>query len=231
MSSVCSLYTLHSGAVNASLLVEISHRWYTTAMTLALPGIEFHDRRITAAQSHHGYATRPRNVTKVTGICLHQSACYLGERPARYDSGGAHFFVTRAGRVIWLHAENRWVCAANNWNDGTISIEIDGLYAGSKSGHVWDNPATAAHEQAMVLTPEAAAAALQLIAWLRARNPQLRVIVAHRQASADRLDDPGLEPWRDVALKCGLQTAPTTTLGDGKPIPEDWDPSQVGVRF
>jgi hypothetical protein len=189
---------------------------------LVLPGVEFHDRRKTAAQSHHGYKTRARKLSKVTGICLHQAACYLGERPARYDTGGAHVFVTRQGRVIWLHDFDRWVCAANGWNDGTISIEIDGLYAGFIGGRVWDNPRTPQREVGMELTPEAARAALQVIEWIRAQVPGVRVIVAHRQASADRPDDPGEAIWKAVALPSGLVMAPSTTLGDGLPLPDEW---------
>lgn len=198
-----------------------------------LPGVEFHDRRKYAAQSHHGYPVRRRKLSSVTGICLHQTACYLGERPSRYDGGGAHVFVTRAGRVIWLHDFDMRVVHGNGWNAGTVGIEIDGLYAGvdGDAKTVWDDPSTPFREQGMQLTPESTHAALQVVAWIRASVPTVRVIVAHRQASADRRNDPGSAIWKAVALESGLLVAPATTLGDGLPIPEAWDAAQRGVRY
>lgn len=201
------------------------------AAPVVVPGIEFHDRRLTAAQSHHGFPTKKRKLASVIAICLHQSACILGERPARYDGGGAHFFVTRAGRVIWLHDFDRNVAAANGWNAGSISIEIDGLFDGDDEHAAWDNPETAIHEKAVNLTPEATKAALQLIAWIRIKCPTVREILAHRQSSPTRQDDPGQVPWRDIALVCGLPTVPNATITGGRPIPQSWDTSQRGVKF
>lgn len=204
-------------------LTELVARAWRDRPQLELPGVEFHDRRREAAQTHHGYPTRRRLLSRVTGICLHQTGCHMGERPARYDGMGAHVGVTRQGRVIWLHDFNRRVIAANGWNDGTVSVEIDGLYAGVEGGPVWDNPATAVREQAMTLTPEAVLAAQQVVRWIVASVPSVRVIVAHRQASASRRSDPGEAIWKSVALTSGLETANETTLGDGRPIPMEWD--------
>lgn len=203
------------------------------ALPASLPGVEFHDRRRFAAQAHHGYPVRGRKLASVTGICLHQTACYMGERPSRYDGGGAHVFVTRAGRVIWLHDFDRNVVHGNGWNAGTVGIEIDGLYAGVDGDPrtVWDDPSTPIHEQGMKLTEASIAAVRDVIAWIRHEVPSVRVIVAHRQASKDRRDDPGSAIWQAIALPSGLKMAPSTTLGDGLPIPEAWDPSCKGVRY
>src|SRR5690606_36522501 len=127
-----------------------------------LPGVEFHDRRRFAAQKHHGYPTRARSLESVTGICLHQTACHMGERPSRYDGMGAHVGVTRQGKVIWLHDWTRRVVHGNGWNAGTVGIEIDGLYAGVEGdiSTVWDDPSTKHREQPMALTAEAVEATL-----------------------------------------------------------------------
>lgn len=206
-------------------LTDLVARAWQTRPALDLPGVEFHDRRKQAAQTHHGYPTRRRLLSRVTGICLHQTGCHMGERPARYDGMGAHVGVTRAGKVIWLHDFNRRVIAANGWNDGTVSIEIDGLYAGIEGNQdtVWNDPRTPHREQGMTLTPEAAEAARQVVRWIVASVPSVRVIVAHRQASASRRSDPGEAIWRQVALTSGLETANETTLGDGRAIPMEWD--------
>lgn len=216
-------------------LVATVRNFFAPKLELApgLPGVEFHDRRKYAAQTHHGYPVRKRAISAVTGICLHQTACYMGERPERYDGTGAHFIVTRAGKVIWLHDFDHRVIAANGWNNGTISIEIDGLYAGIDGDKrtVWDDPSTPIHEQGQQLTAASVKACLELIAWICASVPGVRVVVAHRQASADRENDPGSAIWQSVALECGLAVASSTTLGDGKPIPEQWDRRCKGVRY
>jgi hypothetical protein len=212
----------------------ISRLRTTPELPPSLPGSEFHDRRRFAAQSHHGYKTRVRPLAKVTGICLHQTACVMGERPQRYDGMGAHVGVTRAGRVIWLHDWDRRVIAANGLNDSTVSIEFDGLLFGVEGdAHtVWDNPATPAREQGMALTPEQVTAGRDVIRWIVAdvarRGGAVTAIRAHREASASRRSDPGQAVWRDVALPMAAElglAAGGKTIGDGLPIPREWDPA------
>lgn len=199
---------------------------------LELPGTEFHDRRKFAAQKHHGYATRSRPIAKVTGITLHQTGCWMGERPSRYDGGGAHVFITRAGRVIWLHDWDRRVVAANGLNDSTVSIEFDGLLAGIEgdASTVWDNPATAQREQAQNLTGEQVEAGLDVIRWIVAdvarRGGRVVELRAHREASASRRSDPGEAVWKHVALRAAQELgieAGGEPLGEGRHIPHDWD--------
>ena len=209
----------------ASIIARVSGQ-VRPEPAVVLPGTEFHDRRKFAAQSHHGYTTKRRSLSKVTGICLHQTACLMGERPSRYDGMGAHVGVTRAGKVIWLHDFDRRVVAANGWNDGTVSIEIDGLYAG-----VEGRPDTVWQGEAMTLTPAAVLAAQQTIRWICQQVPTMRVIVAHRQASASRRSDPGEAIWKSVAIPAraenGLTTPDAFTIGDGLPIPREWDPRSM----
>ena len=197
----------------------------------ALPGLEFHDRRKTAARSHdHGKRKPP------TGICLHQTACLLGERPERWDSVGAHIGITRGGKVIWLHDFDRLVWHGNGWNQTTIGIEIDGLYAGVEgdASTVWNDPRTPHREQGMALTAEAVAAARDVIRWICQTTPSIKTIVAHRQSSGTRRSDPGQAIWQRVAIpardELGL-TTPTLTLGTGQRIPEAWDPRCKGVAY
>jgi hypothetical protein len=206
---------------------------------LDLPGTAFHDRRKTASQSHHGYKTRARPISKVTAIVLHQTGCVMGERPERYDGGGAHVFVTRRGNVIWLHDWDRRVVAANGFNDSTVSVEVDGLFAGvgGDARTVWDNPATAQRETGMTLPPEQEQAALEVVRWIvedvARRGGRIGAIRAHREASASRRSDPGELIWKRVALpvaqELGLQ-AGGETIGDGLPVPREWDPTS-GHRY
>jgi hypothetical protein len=196
------------------------------------------DRRTTA---HLNYTPATRPWKSVTGICLHQTACLLGERPARWDTVGAHIGVTRSGRVIWLHDFDRIVWHGNRWNAGTVGIEIDGLYEGVKGNPktVWDDPSTATHEQGMIATPEAIEATKQTIRWICSvvaeNGGAVKALVAHRQSSMNRRNDPGSELWQAVALPLHAELKLNDggvgfTVG-GLPIPEEWDPRCRGIKY
>jgi len=202
------------------------------------------DRRSTAAQGHGEggkWKVRGRAWKDVHGICLHQTACVLGERPERWDTVGAHIGITRSGKVIWLHDFNKIVCHGNGWNAQTVGIEIDGLYAGIQGDDstVWDDPSTKTHETGMALTPEAVLSTRQVIRWIVNETAKsggdIRVLVAHRQSSKDRRNDPGSAIWQEVALPMHAELK----LGDGGvgfeiggyPIPEAWDPRCRGIRY
>lgn len=204
------------------------------------PGTEFHDRRKFAAQAHgpnREWKVTSRPLAQVTGICLHQTACMMGERPERYDGTGAHVVVTRAGRVIWLHDWTHRVAAANGWNYGTVSIEIDGLYAGidGDDSTVWNDPSTPRRETGVELLVTTATAARATIRWICNQLPGVKLLVSHRQSSRDRRNDPGSAIWQRVALpmskEMGLSDGgPGFTCG-GSPIPFEWDPRYRDVPY
>jgi hypothetical protein len=194
----------------------------------------------TQASQKHDYGKRAW--TAVTGICLHQTACLLGERPARWETVGAHLGVTRGGRVIWLHDFDRLVVHGNGWNTQTVGIEIDGLYAGLEGDPrtVWDDPSTPNRERGMVLTAEAIDATTTAIRWICSevarRGGAIKALVAHRQASEDRRNDPGSAIWKAVALPLQAELELSDggvgfKLGSGRPIPEAWDPRCIGVKY
>ncbi len=200
---------------------------------------QFYDRR-NEAEKTHDYGSR--EWSKVTGICLHQTACLLGERPSRWDTVGCHVGVTREGKVIWLHDFNRLIVHGNGWNTQTVGIEIDGLYAGVEGDPktVWDDPNTPTKETGMVLTQEAIEATQQAIRFIAdeiaKHGGKLKAIVAHRQASANRRADPGSAIWKAIALPMAeeLNTSdggPGFKLGKGYVIPESWDPSRKGYKY
>lgn len=205
------------------------------------PGMEFHDRREFAAQKHDGWPTRARAWKRVTGITLHQTACHMGERPARYDGVGAHVGVTREGRVIWLHSFDRRVIHGNGWNDGCVGIELDGLYAGidGDDSTVWDDPSTARREVGMGLTDVQAEAARQVVRWIvrecATNGATIKALVAHRQSSRDRRNDPGSAIWKAVALplhvELGLSDGGQGFDIGGRPIPEAWNHAYKGERY
>lgn len=198
---------------------------------LELP-TEFHDRTKYASRTH--VRTLPRLWRSITGVCLHQTACWLGERPARWDTVGAHLGVTRNGKLIQMHPFTKVVYHGNGWNNGTVGIEVDGLYAGIEGDPrtVWDNPETPEREEGMVLTPESVIAARAAIRWINyevvKHGGKLKVIVAHRQSSKMRPNDPGSAIWQQVAMPLHKELGLTEggygfTLGEGQPIPKDWN--------
>jgi hypothetical protein len=56
----------------------------------------------------------------------------------------------------------------------------------------------------------------------------IEYLYAHRQSSGQKPSDPGYEIWQQVVLEygvsvLGLKTKNEYVVGDGKPIPKDWD--------
>jgi hypothetical protein len=197
------------------------------------------DLRRTASQQHV-YGERPW--ASITGICLHQTACLLGERSARWNSLGAHFGVMRSGDVVWCHDLDKLVAHGNGWNSGTVGVELDGLYAGIQGDRstIWDDPSTASREKAHMLTAEMIVEAKMLIRWIcsevAAQGGQIRALVAHRQSSKNRRNDPGSAIWKNIALplheELGLSDGGIGfTLGEGQAIPEAWDPRCKGSKY
>jgi N-acetyl-anhydromuramyl-L-alanine amidase AmpD len=207
----------------------------TNAEAFPLPD-DFTDRRRFAVKAPGGFETHPRTWSDVRGITLHQTACVLGTRDERWDTLGAHFGVMRSGRVVWLHDLNKVVWHAQGWSQQCIGIEIDGLFPGDAEHNVWDNPQTSIHEQATPLLDVQVTATLQLIRWLytevQRNGGGLKVLGAHRQAYAERRDDPGAEIWQRIALpassELGLNDGgPGFKIGTGRAIPHTWNATRT----
>lgn len=204
----------------------------------AIEPIDFHDRRSSASQKHvYGL----RRWVDVTGICLHQTACVLGERPARWDSVGCHVGVTRGGQVMWLHDFTKRVVHGNAWNTRTVGIELDGLYAGveGRPDTVWDDPSTQVRETGMAPTEALIDSAKAVVRWVcetvAAHGGKVINLVAHRQSSRSRRNDPGSALWQSVALplmdELGLNDGGPRYAVGGYPIPEDWDSTRTGIKY
>lgn len=197
------------------------------------------DRRVAASDKHRDGGFRAW--TKITGVCLHQTACNMGERPERYDTLGAHFAVLRSGRVVWVHDMNRIVWHGNAWNAGTVGIEIDGLFEGvlGDPSTLWNDPSTKIREVGQRVTPAQIVATKQLVRWICSEiakaGGEIKALVAHRQSSKDRRDDPGSEAWQAIALplhaELSLHDGGVGFALGGLPIPEAWDPRCAGVKY
>lgn len=211
----------------------------TVGGLLAAPIANFHDVRATASHKSDG---GPRPWTSITGITLHQTACYLGESPERWATVGAHVGVTRGGRVIHIHDFDRVIWHGNGFNQRTIGIECDGLYAGVEgdASTVWDDPSTQKRELAMTPTKDLVSQAQQTIRWIvqevARHGGKVSKLLAHRQSSGSRRNDPGSALWRMVAMPMHAELSlddggPGFRIGTGYAIPEAWDPARVGVKY
>ena len=178
---------------------------------------------------------------RITGICLHQTAVVLGERPSRWASVGAHIGITRSGKIIWVHSFDRVMYHGNLWNSGTVGIEIDGMYAGVEGiiRTFWRGNPPDPKRKPQELTRETIDAAKDAIRWIFetvARNGGgVNALVAHRQSSKNRRSDPGSAIWKAVALPMSTELALNDgghgfTIG-GLPIPGKWDPNRDGIPY
>lgn len=202
-----------------------------------------------ATKVHTGvfYAARKRSIEDTTGVCCHQTACLMGEDPKRYLHTGSHRVVTRGGKRLRLHENTDLIVSANGLDMRCVSIEGDGLYAGDDTtperalATTWNDPTTAWREQPVELTLPFIAAYKETIRSIyrevKEAGGQIKYLLCHRQSSAQRENDPGRGIYRQIVLpmcvELGLISSPSVGwhVGDGRGIPEQWDPLMKGVKY
>ncbi len=183
----------------------------------------------------------PRSWKRVTGICIHQTACVFAETRERLRSVGAHIVVGRGGGKFWLHDFNRIVIHGHGFNEQCVGIEFNGTYAGIAGDErtLW-KPATEPNRREMVPTPAMITAGHDVIRWIVARvaasGGNIRALVAHRQSSGTRQSAPGSAIWKSIVLpmqqELGLKDGgPTFKIGKGMTIPEAWNPAYKGNKY
>lgn len=187
-----------------------------------------------------------RSPANVNGITIHQTAARFGVAPYQIQAAGGnrelalarrslrvacHVMAFHDGFIAWPNPLDWYVWHGNGWNATELGIEIDGCYPGVVGGRTWSGaPATEATEAVI----DAARAGVKLLVEEgRKLGMPIQYIHAHRQSSATRRDDPGEELWRRVVLEyavpvLGLTTEPQRVVGDGRPIPMEWDDQGVG---
>lgn len=185
-------------------------------------------------QYSNGVPWLERSYDDITAIVVHQTACRMGEDPQRYARGlTAHYAVTKRGREIRVHDEKYAAPHANSFNPKSIGIEFDGLYAGIKGNlkTVWNSPATPERDLPDTPPPEQIHAGRNLIRRLVKQFPSIKHILAHRQSSLDRQNDPGEEIYKDVVLFMLHELNLSDGEGDGPNpigyggyfIPREWN--------
>ncbi len=187
-----------------------------------------------------------RDPAQVTGVTIHQTAAKYGVAPYQVQAAGGnarlalarrslrvacHMMAFHDGFVAWPNDLTHYVYHGNGFNAFELGLEIDGNYPGVKGGKTWNG------KRPTKVTPEvikAAQAAVELLVIEGRRlGMPIEYVHAHRQSSATRRDDPGEELWRAVVLGfavpiLGLKVEQGRTIGQGRPVPKDWDPNGVG---
>ncbi len=164
-----------------------------------------------------------RDPKKVYALVLHQMACCF--KPAdplkRFLNINSHFAIAADGRILQLHPITELLWSSNGFNAGSVAVEFAGNLPNTK-GRWWqgdkfgrDRPTAAQLEAGRYLVRH-------LI-----RVMGLTHVLAHRQSSASRENDPGPEVWYHVGQwaveKLGLKDGgPGFKLPGANPIPDEW---------
>ncbi|WP_276370829.1 peptidoglycan recognition family protein [Chryseolinea sp. H1M3-3] len=172
-----------------------------------------------------------RDPRKVYAFVLHQMAFKRWNpkskgysNPESYLATGAHFCIMFDGRIIQLHAFSRMIWHGNCVSPGSVAVEFEGNFPNIKGGW-WinkeakvpdkDRPTQAQFESGKFLT-----------SYLKTVLGTTHIL-AHRQSSDSRENDPGPDIWYNVGQwavdKLGLTDGgPQFKCGTGKPILPEW---------
>lgn len=164
---------------------------------------------------------RTRRIQDVYALVLHQTAFSRGNDPKRYDTVTAHFVITPNGRILQLHPLNAYLAASNGFNARSVAVEFVGNFPSTR-GRCWEAKRFGCHK----LSQEQIGAGRFLIQHLM-RTIGLTHVLAHRQSSGTRENDPGPDIWCQVGQWAidnrGLRDGgPGFKIGSGNPIPDAW---------
>lgn len=193
-----------------------------------------------------GDVTVERNPKSVTGIVVHQTAVKYGLTQRQIDASdgdtelamarrglnvACHVIAFHDGFLSWTNELKRYIYHGNGYNRYTLGIEIDGNYPGVIGGRTWNGkPAT---EVTDTIVKTACEGMRLLVEEGHKLGMPIWDVYAHRQSSAARRSDPGEELWKRVVLEyavpvLGLVPHQAKTIGEGRPVPVEWDPNGVG---
>lgn len=172
-----------------------------------------------------------RAAGKVYALVLHQMACCFQPRDplTRFLSLSAHFAILADGRILQLHPVSALMWASNGFNAGSVAVEFAGNFPNT-SGKWWQGDKFGRNR----LTQAQIEAGRYLVRYLM-RSMGLKVVLAHRQSSGTRENDPGPDIWSQVGQwavnTLGLKDGgPGFKVGSGNPIPDAWRTwGQAGV--
>jgi len=190
------------------------------------PGLQFID--ITDQTGKHRHGSRPWRL--VDSIVLHQTGCRMPSSPNGWALLRAHVGIPAVGKqAIYLaNPLTSKMYHANAFNLRSVGIEIAGNFRGIEGDNrTWWKPGKGPD----IINDDQVKSARRAIEWIcneAARGGgKITNIYAHRQASKDRIADPGEAVWKEVGLwaidELGLSDGgPDYKVGSGYRIPKQW---------
>lgn len=164
-----------------------------------------------------------RDRKKIYALVLHQMACCFQRKdPLKsYLKLKAHFAILPDGKILQIHPVQELIWASNGFNNGSVAVEFAGNFPNTK-GKWWEGDKYGRNR----VTPAQIEAGRRLVRYLIS-TIGLSTILAHRQSSATRENDPGPDLWYHVGQwavdTLGLKDGgPGFKVGDGNPIPDLW---------
>ena len=150
-----------------------------------------------------------RDPKKVYALVLHQMACCFKPKDPlkRFLNINSHFAIAADGRILQLHPITELLWASNGFNAGSVAVEFAGNFPNIK-GKWWKGDKYGKNRP----TPEQLEAGRYLVRYL-IKTMGLTHILAHRQSSNSRENDPGPEVWYHV----GQWAVENLGLKDGGP--------------
>jgi hypothetical protein len=158
---------------------------------------------------------------QVYALVLHQMAFSRGNDVKKYDKVTAHFIITPDGKIAQLHPISAYLYASNGFNKHSVAVEFAGNFPNTR-GRCWKPERFGCHR----LTLAQIDAGRYLVQYL-IHKIGLTHILAHRQSSGTRENDPGPDIWYHVGQwavdNLGLRDGGTGfKIDNGKPIPDSW---------
>lgn len=182
-----------------------------------------------------------RKWSQITGITLHQTAVNFGTNPRRLLNVPVHGATLEDGQIVRLHVPTDLMWHGNGFNRRDIGIEVSCRAAGIEGDErtLW-KPRGKPDVRAEEATDVQLAATRELIRYyvdlVRENGGEIRYIHAHRQATKNRVSDPGSRIWMACGEwareELGLEVGPPDfQIADGKPLPDAWTGRANGIRY
>ena len=185
-----------------------------------------------------GVKTKPQHILnsfrdprKLWAFVLHQMAFKRMGRvsrkfsdPESYINTGAHFCILFDGRIIQLHPLSRMIWHGNCVSPRSVAVEFEGNFPNVK-GRWWVDSKSTVQNKDMPTQAQYDSGRF-LASYLRTVLGTTHIL-AHRQSSDSRENDPGPDVWYHVGQwaidNLGLTDGgPTFKCGTGSPILPEW---------
>ncbi len=239
--------------------IQRAQEFTTLEVTTPLPApreakettIQWVDMRTVKRTKSRGKRKGTRPWDKITGLTLHQTAVVV-KSAARCLNMPVHAVVLDDGNggaiIVLLHDPTNYLWHGNGFNRGDIGIEIACRAAGiegdqrtlwlpRKFKHLKGDDRLAECTEATDAQLEAARVLVKYYDDLVGKNGgALQFIHAHRQATKNRVSDPGSRIWGAVGEyarnELGLFAGPKDfQISDGFALPDAWTGMANGIRY